>query len=130
MTATLELTPEEKRVLKAYRFFRDNRDEVIASYRKGAFWFESESKPGHKHKTQVTLEHQNCSCPDKQVNKVEECWHIVCATIAKAESAPCECCRVRLHRSHLKQVKSEDSMTFFPGQWVCSSCLAGTDAAA
>lgn len=65
---------------------------------------------------------EDCECEDFE-HRHQACKHIVCATIARAKSRQCAGCSKRYpHREIVEVAEDHDSLTFFVGDPVCTSC--------
>ena len=69
-----------------------------------------------------------CECADFEVRHPEGgCKHIVAATIARAKTAPCAGCGRRFKHGDLYEVREDhDSLTWFPGDFLCEGCAVET----
>ena len=66
-----------------------------------------------------------CTCPDTPPEG-ESCKHVYAAIVARAKTAGCAGCGVRVRRGELVEVEeSHDSLTFFEGDQVCEECAIG-----
>jgi hypothetical protein len=64
-----------------------------------------------------------CECADFEY-RGESCKHILAATIARAKTATCNGCGDRFRHRDLEEVTEEhNSLTWFPGDLLCSGCL-------
>ncbi len=71
----------------------------------------------------VNLKTGECSCPDR-TPAGETDKHVVAARYVKAKTATCSGCRRRIrHRDLTEVTEDHESLTWFPGDLLCYSCL-------
>jgi hypothetical protein len=64
-----------------------------------------------------------CECRDFEF-RGESCKPVVAATIARAKTATCSGCGDRIrHRDLTEVTEDHESLTWFPGDLLCYSCL-------
>ena len=122
---TAEPTPEY--VLRGVGLFEIHRDEILSSYRgggRGLMPSGTESSKVYEVRVGTRPERNRCECTGHQ--RHGHCSHVVCATIARKQSAVCDCCGARAWWSRLAEVQEDDDLlAWFPGDRLCDGCRPG-----
>ncbi len=71
----------------------------------------------------VNLRTERCDCRDFE-HRAATCKHIVAATIARAKSVTCSCCRERVLGRFTSEVTDDDELlSWFAGDVLCAGCI-------
>ncbi len=117
--------PQPGYVLRGHGLFELHRGEVLRGYQGAGKWLiPSGSESGRLYEVRVGIrpERNRCECVGFEHHR--HCSHVVCATIVGKKSAVCDCCGERRWWSQLTEVTEDhESLTWFPGDLLCYSCL-------
>lgn len=120
-------TPDtrESRALELFR----SRGHEIRRTGPNTYLVPSATGPGFY---DVDYARESCTCPDHE-HRGLNCLHVLCVGVlvskrraARARSSACDGCGERFPRRDLAEVV--ESLTFHPGDVLCPSCAASSDA--
>jgi hypothetical protein len=100
-------------------------DEILEGYQGGGRWLiPSGTVGGRLYEVRVGIRPERSRCECVGFGQHRHCSHVVCATIARKKSAICDSCGERRWWSEITEVQEDhESLTWFPGDRLCDSCL-------
>ncbi len=113
--------PSTTRVERGRQLWEEHAEDI--RFEHGAWLVPSGSDLTSVYEVVLGRKGEFCECRDFEF-RGESCKHILAATITHAKTATCSGCgdRVR-HRDLTEVLEDHESLTWFPGDLLCYSCL-------
>ncbi len=102
---------------RALVLYVEHFEEIALGFRAGVYRVPSST--GAATYTVLLLPRPCCSCPD---GRGGECKHVLVVWVVLKHTDPCSGCGRRFRHRELTEVP-EDSLTWFPGDRLCQSCI-------
>ncbi|MDP9481362.1 MAG: hypothetical protein M3R38_37810 [Actinomycetota bacterium] len=103
---------------RALALYVEHAETIALGFRAGVYRVPSRTEEGKTYAVRL-VPSPSCTCPDFRGG---ECLHVMAARVAREHAAPCSSCGCRFRHRELEEAP-EDSLTWFPGDRLCQSCI-------